>query len=202
MVAKERPNLVVMDIRMGATSGLDTLRKLRELDPKLLVIMMTAYGTTQTAIEAMKFGRVRLRAQAAGSAEAQGAHRVGAQGGARHARGGQLSAAAGQRRLCRGHRRQERADAAGVQAHRPGLAIGGDRADHRRKRHGQGTGGAGHLPSQPPRRETVHGDQLRRDSREPAGERIVRPRERRVYRRGRPADRQIRAVRPGDDFPR
>jgi two-component system nitrogen regulation response regulator GlnG len=41
---------------MGATSGLDTLRKLRELDPKLLVIMMTAYGTTQTAIEAMKLG--------------------------------------------------------------------------------------------------------------------------------------------------
>ncbi len=56
MVAKERPNLVVMDIRMGATSGLDTLRKLRELDPKLLIIMMTAYGTTQTAIEAMKLG--------------------------------------------------------------------------------------------------------------------------------------------------
>src|SRR5437016_13053134 len=56
MIAKERPNLVVMDIRMGATSGLDTLRKLRELDPKLLIIMMTAYGTTQTAIEAMKLG--------------------------------------------------------------------------------------------------------------------------------------------------
>jgi nitrogen regulation protein NR(I) len=56
MVAQERPNLVVMDIRMGASSGLDTLRKLRELDPKLLVIMMTAYGTTQTAIEAMKLG--------------------------------------------------------------------------------------------------------------------------------------------------
>jgi two-component system nitrogen regulation response regulator GlnG len=56
MVAKERPNLVVMDIRMGGTSGLDTLRKLRELDPKLLIIMMTAYGTTQTAIEAMKSG--------------------------------------------------------------------------------------------------------------------------------------------------
>jgi len=56
MVAQERPNLVVMDIRMGTTNGLDTLRKLRELDPKLLVIMMTAYGTTQTAIEAMKLG--------------------------------------------------------------------------------------------------------------------------------------------------
>jgi len=56
MIAKERPNLVIMDIRMGATSGLDTLRKLRELDPKLLVIMMTGVGTTQTAIEAMKLG--------------------------------------------------------------------------------------------------------------------------------------------------
>ena len=55
-VATERPDLVVMDIRMGGTSGLDTLRKLRELNPKLLIIMMTAYGTTQTAIEAMKHG--------------------------------------------------------------------------------------------------------------------------------------------------
>ena len=56
MVARERPNLVMMDIRMGTANGLDTLRKLRELDPKLLVIMMTAFGTTQTAIEAMKLG--------------------------------------------------------------------------------------------------------------------------------------------------
>ena len=55
-VAMERPDLLMMDIRMGATSGLDTLRKLRELDPKLTIIMMTAYGTTQTAIEAMKLG--------------------------------------------------------------------------------------------------------------------------------------------------
>src|SRR2546430_2041260 len=56
VIAQERPNLVVMDIRLGGTNGLETLRKLRSLDPKLLVIMMTAYGTTQTAIEAMKLG--------------------------------------------------------------------------------------------------------------------------------------------------
>ncbi len=55
-IARERPDLVVMDIRMGGVSGLETLRKLRELDSKLLVIMMTAYGTTATAIEAMKLG--------------------------------------------------------------------------------------------------------------------------------------------------
>jgi nitrogen regulation protein NR(I) len=56
VIAQEQPDVVCMDIRMGGTNGLQTLRKLRELNPKLLVIMMTAYGTTQTAIEAMKLG--------------------------------------------------------------------------------------------------------------------------------------------------
>ena len=45
-----------MDIRMGKTNGLETLRELRKHHPKQLVIMMTAYGTSQTAIEAMKLG--------------------------------------------------------------------------------------------------------------------------------------------------
>src|SRR3989449_222992 len=56
LVPKVKPDLVIMDIRMGGMSGLETLRRLRESYPKLLVIMMTAYGTTQTAIEAMKLG--------------------------------------------------------------------------------------------------------------------------------------------------
>ncbi|MFN0067105.1 MAG: sigma-54-dependent transcriptional regulator [Limisphaerales bacterium] len=51
-----RPDLVLMDIRMGGMNGLETLRRLRELDARVPVIMMTAYGTTQTAIEAMKLG--------------------------------------------------------------------------------------------------------------------------------------------------
>ncbi|MFZ5806311.1 MAG: sigma 54-interacting transcriptional regulator [Verrucomicrobiota bacterium] len=56
IVKKEKPDVVVMDIRMGTESGLDTLRELRRFDPKQIVIMMTAYGTSQTAIEAMKLG--------------------------------------------------------------------------------------------------------------------------------------------------
>jgi two-component system nitrogen regulation response regulator GlnG len=51
-----KPDLVIMDVRMGGMSGLEALRRLRQVDPKQLVIMMTAYGTTQTAIEAMKLG--------------------------------------------------------------------------------------------------------------------------------------------------
>ena len=41
---------------MGQQSGLDTLKEIRQINPKQVVIMMTAYGTSQTAIEAMKRG--------------------------------------------------------------------------------------------------------------------------------------------------
>src|SRR6266581_1198990 len=56
LIPKLRPDLVLMDIRMGGMSGLETLRRIRQIDPRLLVMLMTAYGTTQTAIEARKLG--------------------------------------------------------------------------------------------------------------------------------------------------
>ncbi len=56
LIPKFKPDLVLMDIRMGGMNGLETLRRIRQMDSKLLVILMTAYGTTQTAIEAMKLG--------------------------------------------------------------------------------------------------------------------------------------------------
>src|ERR1700761_605559 len=56
LIPKFKPDLVLMDIRMGGINGLETLRRIRVSNPKLLVILMTAYGTTQMAIEAMKLG--------------------------------------------------------------------------------------------------------------------------------------------------
>ncbi len=56
LAKKHAPDLIVMDIRMGQQSGLDTLKELRQMNPKQVVVMMTAYGTSQTAIEAMKRG--------------------------------------------------------------------------------------------------------------------------------------------------
>src|SRR5438093_9002204 len=56
LIPKVKPDLVLMDVRMGGMNGLETLRRIRETNAKLPVIMMTAYGTTQTAIEAMKLG--------------------------------------------------------------------------------------------------------------------------------------------------
>ena len=51
-----KPDVVLSDIRLGGASGLDTLGKLRAADARVPVILMTAYGTTQMAIEAMKLG--------------------------------------------------------------------------------------------------------------------------------------------------
>jgi nitrogen regulation protein NR(I) len=56
LIPRFQPDLVIMDVRMGGMNGLETLRRIRKIDAKLPVIMMTAYGTTQTAIEAMKLG--------------------------------------------------------------------------------------------------------------------------------------------------
>ena len=56
LVPQLKPDLVIMDVRMGGLTGIETLQRLREFDTKTPVILMTAFGTTQTAIQAMKHG--------------------------------------------------------------------------------------------------------------------------------------------------
>ena len=56
IIKKEKLDLVIMDIKMPGMSGFDALVEIKKIDPKLSVIIMTAYGTTQTAIEAIKRG--------------------------------------------------------------------------------------------------------------------------------------------------
>jgi len=50
------PDLIFLDIRMSGMSGLEALQHIRSANPKQLVVLMTAFGTAQTAIEAMKYG--------------------------------------------------------------------------------------------------------------------------------------------------
>ena len=56
LVKKELPDLIFLDIRMGGMSGIETLQHIRSVNAKQLVVLMTAFGTAQTAIEAMKYG--------------------------------------------------------------------------------------------------------------------------------------------------
>ena len=53
---KHSPHVILLDNRMGGMSGMEALQHLRGINPNAMIILMTAYGTTQTTIEAMKFG--------------------------------------------------------------------------------------------------------------------------------------------------
>jgi DNA-binding NtrC family response regulator len=49
-------NLVITDLRLPGLSGLELVRQLHAAQPRLPIILTTAFGTTETAIEATKFG--------------------------------------------------------------------------------------------------------------------------------------------------
>ncbi len=55
-VESETVDLVIVDVRLPGINGLETFARIHELEPKLPVIVMTAFGTTETAIEATKLG--------------------------------------------------------------------------------------------------------------------------------------------------
>ncbi|MPY69223.1 MAG: response regulator [Alphaproteobacteria bacterium] len=55
-VAEFAPALVFIDIRLGQSSGLDQISRLRAADDTLFCVMITAYADTQTAIEALRRG--------------------------------------------------------------------------------------------------------------------------------------------------
>jgi nitrogen regulation protein NR(I) len=54
--AKESFHLVITDLKLPGLNGLELVRQLHAAQPRLPIILVTAFGTTETAIEAMKFG--------------------------------------------------------------------------------------------------------------------------------------------------
>ncbi len=50
--------LILLDIRMPGMDGMEVLRRVREIRPDIRIIMITAYGTVESAVEAMKLGAV------------------------------------------------------------------------------------------------------------------------------------------------
>lgn len=55
-IAQRRPDVVVTDLKMPGMSGLELLEKIREIDDDLPVVLMTAFGTIETAVAAIKQG--------------------------------------------------------------------------------------------------------------------------------------------------
>src|SRR3954468_11481978 len=56
LVREIHPDVVISDIRMPGTSGIDGLRKIREIDPHVAEIMLTGSGAPETAKEALRLG--------------------------------------------------------------------------------------------------------------------------------------------------
>ena len=55
-LAKDKFSLMLLDIKMPGMDGVEVLKRSKEIHPDLPVVMMTAYATVETAVEAMKFG--------------------------------------------------------------------------------------------------------------------------------------------------
>src|SRR6185312_2534465 len=53
---KDAIDLILTDLKLPGMNGLDFLEQVKELDPSVPVVVMTAYGSVETAVEAMKAG--------------------------------------------------------------------------------------------------------------------------------------------------
>jgi signal transduction histidine kinase len=56
LLKEKHPDAVITDIRMPGASGIDGLRRIREIDPHVAVIMLTGFGALETAQEALRLG--------------------------------------------------------------------------------------------------------------------------------------------------
>ncbi|MFL6520049.1 MAG: sensor histidine kinase [Chthoniobacterales bacterium] len=56
LLKEKQPDAVITDIRMPGASGIDGLRRIREIDPHVAVIMLTGFGALETAQEALRLG--------------------------------------------------------------------------------------------------------------------------------------------------
>jgi len=56
LIEKNVFDLVITDIRMRQSNGIDVLKVVKQVGPQTRVVMMTAYASAETAVEAMKIG--------------------------------------------------------------------------------------------------------------------------------------------------
>ncbi|MBI4431364.1 MAG: sigma-54-dependent Fis family transcriptional regulator [Candidatus Omnitrophica bacterium] len=56
IVKKQRPDIVITDLKMPQMDGLELLEEIMDISPETMVVVLTAYGTVETAVKAMKSG--------------------------------------------------------------------------------------------------------------------------------------------------
>ena len=56
IIKKDRPDLVLLDIKMPGIDGIETLRKIKEIDSSIVVIMLSAFATLENNLTAARLG--------------------------------------------------------------------------------------------------------------------------------------------------
>jgi len=78
--AEEAPEYAVVDLRIGAESGLEVIRALLAQDPATRIVMLTGYGSIATAVEAIRLGAVHYLTKPADADEIVRALKHGSEG--------------------------------------------------------------------------------------------------------------------------
>ncbi|MGC4116508.1 MAG: response regulator [Myxococcales bacterium] len=190
LIAEKVYDVVVTDVRLPRADGFTVFRKAREVSPATDVIIITAFGQVKDAVAALKdgahdyltkpFDADELVLRVARIAERRVLEKELAEARDRAANvhpSGIIGRAPGMVRLL------ERIRDGGGQR-RPG-------AHHRRERHRQGAGRAQPAHALQPQEQGLRGGELRGVPRDPARGGAVRPRARRVHRRGQEARRPL-----------
>ena len=56
LLARVKPRVALLDLRMPGIAGIDVLKRLREIDPRIVPIVITGYASVQNAVDSMKLG--------------------------------------------------------------------------------------------------------------------------------------------------
>jgi CheY-like chemotaxis protein len=159
LLSEQEADLVLTDLRMPGEDGLSLLRKIRASGRTLPVVVMTAYGSVETAVSALKQGALDFLTKPLSPPR-----RTGLRAPPRPAQPAPSGAA---------DRFEPGAPRPGRHGH-PGGPLARHGADHRRERHRQGTVRALDPPGEPAPPAAVRQGQLRRPGGVAVGERAVR----------------------------
>ncbi len=77
----------MVDLRMPDVNGLDIVRALRKADTKAMIVLMTGYGSIDSAVEAVKIGAADYLTKPFDIARLKGTFAIGARGEPSAARG-------------------------------------------------------------------------------------------------------------------
>ena len=179
----QQPAVVLLDLLLPDTDGIELLRRLKAIDPTPEIIVISGQGTIKRALEAGQAGAFSSSRNRISIRRASRDPRPGARAPDERRQHVQLQEQVHEPVLVLEHHRQEQEDARAVRARR---GRGGERRQHPdsgRERHRQGAHRQRAPSAQPAREGPVHQDQLRGAAQGPHRVRALRLQEGRVHRR-------------------